>query len=152
LYGFRRVLVALRDEDEAQAAVAAIGLLHDPLEVLAVHVPRRVAVHAGGEGQQAFVEIQETSTRVLAEAGKRLKAAGIKASTRSLPRAGGAAAAITNAAATWDADLIVLVSRRLREWEAIIAGCTSHEVLHLAGRPVLIAGGRLRGRYVDRPA
>jgi nucleotide-binding universal stress UspA family protein len=140
LYGCRRVLVALRDEDDVRAAAASIRLLRPPFEVLAVHVPRRVAVHAGREGQPAFVEIQETSTLVLAAAREQFKEAGIAASTRSLPRAGGVAAAITKIAGSWDADLVVLVSRRLREWEAVIAGSTSHEVLHLCDRPVLVAG------------
>src|SRR5262252_6798849 len=43
----RRVLVAVGTEDDAGAAAAAVRLLRSPsTEVLAVHVPRRVAVHA----------------------------------------------------------------------------------------------------------
>jgi nucleotide-binding universal stress UspA family protein len=138
--GFRRALLALADEGEARPAAAMIHLLRPPVEVLAVHVPRRVAVHAGQAGTTPYVEITETSAVVLAEAGMRLREAGIRASTRMLPRGRSVAEAITEVAREWGADLVVLGSRRLRTWEALIASSTSHEVLHLSNCPVLIVG------------
>jgi nucleotide-binding universal stress UspA family protein len=139
-HGFRRALLALGHEGETRPAVATIRLLRPPIEVLAVHVPRRVAVHAGQAGTRPFVEITETSAVVLAEVHRRLREAGIRAGTHTLPQGRGVAEAITGLAHEWGADLVVLGSRRLRTWEALIVGSTSHEVLQLSARPVLIAG------------
>ena len=140
-HGFRRVLAALRSEDDVQPAASALQLLQ-PQEVLAVHVPRLVAAHAGSTRSSGFVEMPETSTMILAEARRALKRAGIRVTTRTLPRSD-VAAAITEAARTWHADAIVLGSRRLRDWEALIGGSTSHDVLRLSGRPVFISGRSL---------
>lgn len=137
----RRVLVAVGTEDDAGAAAAAVRLLRSPsTEVLAVHVPRRVAVHAGEAVAGLFVEIGETSTAVLAAALERFKRAGMRIATTTVDRTGGVAAAICDTARDWDADLIVLGSRRPGAWEALAAGSTAHGVLHRSDRPVLIAG------------
>ena len=138
--GFRRVLAAVRSEDELQAAAAAIRLLQPPVEVMAVHVPRLVAAHSGSAQSSAFIEVPEVSGVVLTETRRRLRRAGIWAATRTLARSEGVAASITEKARSWSADVIVLGSRRLHNWEALIAGSTSHDVLRLSDRPVLISG------------
>jgi nucleotide-binding universal stress UspA family protein len=138
--GFSRVLAAVRSEDELQAAAAAIHLLRPPLEVMAVHVPRLVAAHSRSAQSSAFIEVPEVSGVVLTETRRRLDGAGIWAATRTLGRSDGVAASITGKARSWNADVIVLGSRRLHDWEALIAGSTSHDVLHLSDRPVLISG------------
>lgn len=144
--GFRRILAAVRSEDELQAAAAAIHLLPPPIEVMAVHVPRLVAAHSRSALSSAFFEVPEVSGVVLTEMRRRLHAAGIRAATRTLARSDGVAASITGKARSWNADVIVLGSRRLHDWEALIAGSTSHEVLHLSDRPVLISGRSLYRR------
>jgi nucleotide-binding universal stress UspA family protein len=116
-------------------------------EVLAVHVPRRVAIHAGGEPAGAFVEIGETSTAVLATARRRFKAAGVRVATRTVDRDGGVAAAICETAREWDADLIVLGPRRPGAWEAVVAGSTTLGVVQRSDRPVLIAGRTQRSLW-----
>lgn len=141
--GFRRVLVAVRSEGELQAAAAAINLLRPPIEVMAVHVPRLVAAHSPSAQSSAFIEVPEVSGVVLTETRRRLHGAGIRAATRTLGRSDGVAASITGKARSWNADVIVLGSRRLHDWEALIAGSTSHDVLHLSDRPVLISGTSL---------
>lgn len=142
LHGFRRVLAAVGTEEDASPALGAVQLLPGQVEVLAVHVPRRVAVHSGEDPAGRFVEIGETSTVVLADALERFRRAGLRVTTRVLDRTGGVSAAIAGAARTWDADLIVLGSRRPREWQALVAGSTLHGVLHRSDRPVLVAARR----------
>ena len=140
-HGLRRVLVAVGGEEDAGAAVAAVRLLSDVTEeVLAVHVPRRVAIHAGVGPAGTFVEIGETSTVVLATAQRHFKAAGARITTRTVDRDGGVAVAICETAREWDADLIVLGPRRPGAWEAVVAGSTTLGVLQRSDRPVLIAG------------
>jgi len=138
--GFRRILAAVRSEDELQAAAAAIGLLRPPVEVMAVHVPRLVAAHSASAQSSGFIEAPELSGVVLTETRRRLHRAGIWAATRTLARSEGVAASITGKARSWNADVIVVGSRRLHDWEALIAGSTSHDVLRLSDRPVLVSG------------
>jgi nucleotide-binding universal stress UspA family protein len=139
--GLRRVLVAVGSEGDASPALAAVRLLPAAAtEVLAVHVPRRVALHAGGSRAGAtFLELGETSTAVLATAQKLFKGAGMRIGTSTLDREGGVAVAICDTARDWDADLIVLGPRRPGAWEALAGGSTAHGVLHRSDRPVLIA-------------
>lgn len=145
LRGFRRVLASVGSEGDAAAVVAAVQLLPGVTEVLATHVPRRVALHVGRGGGQTFAEIGETSTQVLAEAVGRFEEAGIPATGQTLERAGGVAAAIADTARAWNADVIVLGARRPHEWEALVAGSTVHEVLRRSDRPVLVAGSPAAG-------
>jgi nucleotide-binding universal stress UspA family protein len=139
--GPRRVLVAVGSEGDPGAAVVAVRLLGGPaIEVLAVHVARRVALHAGDAVSEPFLEIGETSTAVLATALDQFKRAGLRIATCTVDRDGGVAAAICDTARDWDADLIVLGPRRPGAWEALAAGSTFHRVLRHSDRPVLIAG------------
>jgi len=144
-HGLRRVLVAVGSEDDAGAAAAAVRLLPGPVtELLAVHVPRRVALHAGEAVANPFLEIGETSTAVLATALGHFQAAGLHIGTRTVGRDGGVAAAICDSAREWDADLIVLGPRRPGAWKALVAGSASHGVLHHSDRPVLIVARSAR--------
>jgi hypothetical protein len=59
-------------------------------------------------------------------------------------------AAIAAVAGSWDADVLLLGSRHVGEWEAVIATSTSRDDARLGHRPVLIAGRRPGGR--ERPA
>lgn len=139
LRGFRRVLVALRDEDEAVATVSALRGLRPPIEVLAVHTPRLVTLHSGLGPEAGFAEVPETSTVVLGRARERMRAAGIPVATRTL-EGHGVAQTLRECARDWDADLVVLGSRRLVDWQALLAGSTAHDVLHRVDRPVLVTG------------
>jgi nucleotide-binding universal stress UspA family protein len=140
LHGFGRVLVALREEAEARAMARAIELIPTPAEVLALHVPRPVAVHVGGGPGETYTELPETSDIVLRTAALRLREAGVRAEVRRPAHGTDVARAISDAATEWDADLLVLGSRRLRDWEAVLAGSTCHNVIRLSHRAVLVAG------------
>jgi nucleotide-binding universal stress UspA family protein len=115
------VLAAVGSDGDAQATVAAVRLLPGPVEVLAVHVPRRVAVHASEGVAGTFVELGETSDAVLAEAHRRFRESRIRVTTRELDRDGGIPEAISDAAREWDADAIVVGPRRPSSWEASTA-------------------------------
>ncbi|MBO0684855.1 MAG: universal stress protein [Candidatus Dormibacteraeota bacterium] len=138
-HSFRRALLALVGEHEVEPAAAAIGHLPEGLEVLAVHAPRAFALHTGDEPGRSFFEAPETSDVVLRAARLSLSRQGVRVGTRDLPRQG-VASAIARIAREWDADLIVLGSRRLRQWEALLVGSTSHDAIRLSDRPVLVAG------------
>lgn len=139
--GLRRVVAAVGGEDDAGALVSAVRRLLGPAtEVLAVHVPRRVALHAGAGAGATFAEIGETSSAVLATAVAQFEEAGLHADALTVERDGGVAATICEAARAWHADAIVLGTRRPGAWEALVAGSTLHRVLHHSDRPVLVAG------------
>lgn len=143
LRGFRRALAAVGSETDAAAVAAAVGLLPGVAEVLVAHLPRRVALHVGAGGAGTFAEIGETSAAVLTEAVARFTAAGLPVTARTLERAaGGVAGSIVDAAGAWAADVVVMGARRPRDWEALVAGSTTYEVLHRCDRPVLVAARR----------
>jgi nucleotide-binding universal stress UspA family protein len=142
-HGLRRVLAAVGSEDDAEVAAAAAQQLGDQaIEVLAVHVPRRLALHVGAAVTDLFLELGETSSAVLATALERFEQAGQRLATRTVCRVGGTAATICEAARDWNADVIILGSHRPRAWGALTAGSTSHDVLRHSDRPVLVAGRR----------
>ncbi len=45
---------------------------------------------------------------------------------------------ITTYAKAWDVDVIVIGSRRRSDLAALLAGSTSHKVVHMADRPVVV--------------
>ncbi|MBO0836659.1 MAG: universal stress protein, partial [Actinobacteria bacterium] len=138
-HAFGRALLALAGEHEIEPAAAAIGHLPEGLEVLVVHAPRSFALHTGDEPGRSFFEAPETSDMVLRAASQRLSRPGLRVGIRQLPRQG-VAAGIARIAREWNADLIVLGSRRLRQWEALLVGSTSQDAIRLSDRPVLVAG------------
>jgi nucleotide-binding universal stress UspA family protein len=70
--GLRRVLVAVGSEWDTSAAVKAVELLPDAIDVLVAHVPRWVAFHVGRGPGNTFAEIGgETSRAVLIDAVER---------------------------------------------------------------------------------
>jgi nucleotide-binding universal stress UspA family protein len=153
--GIRRVLVAVEDESEAEAVAEALKLIELDAEVLVAHVPRRVTMHVGSHPGETFAEIPEVSTVVLEQVRQRLKKAGVEATMRTLPRMGSVAETVVGSACESEADLIVVGSRRLRDWEALgKKGSTSHAILHCSERPVLIAGRASRpvARETERPS
>jgi nucleotide-binding universal stress UspA family protein len=140
MHGIRRVLVAVADEGDADALIETLRQIDGKTELLLVHVPRLVGVHVEGETRDRFAEIPQASAVVLSKARERLKRVGIEASTRTLDRKGSVARAITAAACESEVDLVVAGSRRLHDWEALVTGSTSHDLLGCSERPVLIAG------------
>ena len=133
--GVHRVLAAVADESEVEPVLAAAAAFGGT--VLAVHVPRPVAVHSGPEG--TYVEAPETSNDVLRLAAESGRRSGYRLMTLKLDSGEPAAEQIAQAAERFGADLVVVGSHRPGGLEAAFAGSVGHRLLALARLPVLFA-------------
>lgn len=133
----RRIVVALAGGAEDSSAVqATIGVAKIwGAEVTVLHVARFLAV----EGV-AWVEPSEEAEATVGAAVKELKAAGVTARGQVVTCAGPIASKIAELAGDWDADLVVMGSRRVGELQGLLTGATDHELVHRIETPVLIAG------------
>ena len=105
------------------------------VEVLLIHAMNNVVVEGG-----AYLEPDEEVEALLRQHAARFRAADIKVSTEVLDGFGPLSTRIADAASAWAADLVVVGSRRLGEFSALVQGSTSHGVIAEADRPVLLAG------------
>jgi nucleotide-binding universal stress UspA family protein len=131
---FRRIVLATDGSDQAQAAVdATVALGRDSyLEVAVVHVWN------GEDNGEA--------RRRMAGTLYRLRAAGLVAEPKlSQASREDVASKICQAARDFDADLIVLGSRGLSDWESIYKHSVSHQVLAATDCPVLVVRSRPNG-------
>lgn len=133
-----RVVAAIGDVEDAKPVLAAIEALPAPPEVLLVHVRRPVAVRSGTPAG-IYVEVPETSADLLASPERALRRRRVKVTSRYMDGPGGVAEQVAGAAREWDADLIVVASRRPGRWAALLGGSTGSGVLHHADRMVLLA-------------
>ena len=146
---FSKILLCSDGSDHAlQAARVACEIatrFHSGLTLLSVFNPASVL------GAFAMAPEAAPSEEIVRAIGEDLHA-GIQKSTGSLPDAakvayrfqretGHPVEAIIAAAAAVNADLIVLGSRGLSEWKALLMGSVSDGVLHHAACPVLIVRG-----------
>lgn len=136
----RRILVAVAGGDDVQSATdAAIAVAKTVnAQALVVHVAQAIF---GAQGF-AYVESQDEIERCVESAVQRLNDAGIPTETRVI-RAGSVANALIDAAADWNADLIVMGSSRMGDVSSLLVGSVSHKLLHSSDLPVLI-GERTR--------
>jgi nucleotide-binding universal stress UspA family protein len=89
---------------------------------------------------EAEVEFnEEDADRTVANIVRSLRKAGIKVATHSPVAPAGIPFAIEREARTWNADLIVIGSRRLSDLASVFLGALDHQVIHLSEQPVLIA-------------
>jgi nucleotide-binding universal stress UspA family protein len=142
----RRVLVAVDDSEEAMGAVFAAGGLareHDA-EVLVAH-----ALHDDAVDWHGYPAAQDAAYARLDHARRQLAAPGRPVESRLLTSSGSAAARVASEADRWNADLIVVGSRRLTDLGGLVLGSFAHELVRRTHRPVLLAG---RCRTVRRPA
>ena len=140
--GFRRVVVALDGDQDADLALPILTALPVAPEVLLLHVARRVAVRVPAT-EGAYVDIRDASSDLLDAARGRAQQAGFEVSTRLVPEHGRVSWSIANAARDWDADLVVLCSQRPGGLAGLITGSTAHGVLHHGDRLVLVVRGRV---------
>lgn len=133
----RRILLAVADEDEVPAVVEATVDIAAPAkaEVLVLHA--RYLLPAGMRA--AFVEPDEESIALVDTVVRQLREAGVEASNESMLDRYGLAREILDSAKTWNADLIVVGSRRLSDLAALVLGSTAHAVIRRTDRPVLVA-------------
>jgi nucleotide-binding universal stress UspA family protein len=142
IVGFRRILLATDGSEQAEAAVEATIALgrSASAEVRVVHVWNiEVYRHNGHMDVEGRGEVASLLSRTVG----RLQAAGIVAEARLCQaRTDQVAATIALAAREFAADLVVLGSRGLSDWQSIFSHSVSHQVLSAVDCPVLVVRGR----------
>ncbi len=132
----RRLLVAVAGPDDAEPATAAA--LSVAKSTGAVVMVVHVRFFTAGEGA-AWIEPGEEATELVDGVVSQLRAAGITAEGTVTRPSSSVATDITALARSWDADLIVMGSRRPSGLGALFASSVNHQVMHAADRPVLVA-------------
>jgi nucleotide-binding universal stress UspA family protein len=141
--GFKRILLATDGSEESEAALlSTIACAHtSSAKVRVAHVWNLELHHRHGSGD---VEVRTDAKRLVDTAVGRLQAAGVMAD-REIIRADAdhVAVAIAATAKSFDADLIVVGSRGLSDWQSMFKHSVSHQLLCDVDCPVLIVRNRL---------
>lgn len=140
-HGFDRILLATDGSDQAKAAVAVTTSFAraSSAAVRVVHVWNLEVHHRHGVWD---VEMRGEAEKLIGETVEHLRAAGIEADGRIVRAdAGHVAAAIAESAREFEADLVVVGSRGLPDWQAMVQHSTSHQLLGSVDAPVLIVRG-----------
>ena len=102
-----------------------------------------VAEHDRGRAAAYVIESPAEQTRLVAEAVKQAREAGVKASGELVDRAAGHVAnAIVDTAKKEGVDLIVMGSRGLSDTAGVFLGSVTHRVMQLVEVPVVVARPR----------
>ncbi len=148
-HGFRKILLATDGSHEADVAVdAAASFAHaGSASVRAVHVWNLEVHHRHGVWD---VEMRTEADSLIERTMDRLQQAGIDA-TGTILRAdsGHVAAAIAEAAREFEADLVVVGSRGLSDWQSLVRHSVSHQLLGAVDCPVLVVRGKVPERVHD---
>jgi nucleotide-binding universal stress UspA family protein len=143
--GFSRILLATDGSEQSQAAVdATIELARFSSAVVRVaHVWNLEVHHRHGFWD---VEARSEAARLVDETVARLAAGGVFAD-KEIFRADNThvAAAISEVARQFQADLVVVGSRGLSDWQSLFRHSVSHQVLASVDCPVLVVRGRRGG-------
>jgi len=134
---FRRVLVAVRISDETEGAIAATRTLaiEHGAAVLVVHL-----LEPAFDGEAAwYTETESAAEALVQRAARQLGDTGGTVETRVLRGGRSVASDIAAAAAEWDADLVVLGSRRPTDLGGLLLGSVAHDLVRRTDRPVLLA-------------
>jgi nucleotide-binding universal stress UspA family protein len=132
-----RILVAVAggaDVAPAVKAASAVAATHPACAVKVVHVLQSIV---GSQGY-AFIETDQEADAALDEAVALFKMNGIQAQREAI-RPAPVAGALVDAAAAFNADLIVTGSSRMGDASSLLLGSVSHDLLHRTDIPVLIA-------------
>lgn len=132
-----RILVAIAggaDVAPAVRAAAAVAEMHEGCTVRVVHVMQSIIAVQG----YAYIETEAEAQAALDEAVALFKVRGIHAESEAL-RPQPVASALVDAAAAFNADLIVTGSSRMGDASSLLLGSVSHDLLHRTDIPVLIA-------------
>ena len=133
-----KIFLAIDGSDHAKKAIAKASDLSKLSggEVRVFHFQDRELTKSGvAVNLEISADAKELVDRAVAE----LQGAGIEASGET--RAGlhgGAAKAIVDQASDFGADLIVMGSRGLSAFQALLLGSVAHKVVHYAHCPVLV--------------
>lgn len=134
--GMRVLLGIAGDDDLVPAVHVAIAAASEPgSEVRILHVAQAIFP---GEGF-AHVEPDDEIERTIKQATTLLREAGVAVSAMVAP-AGSVVRALAETAANWQADVIVIGSRRSGDLASILFGSVTHGLLRATERPVLVAG------------
>ena len=141
--GFKRILLATDVSPESEAALlSAISVAHtSSAKVRVAHVWNLELRHRHGTWD---VEVRSEAKRLVDTAVGRLQAAGVLADSEIIhadPEHVAAAIAVT--AKSFDADLIVVGSRGLSDWQSMFKHSVSHQLLCAVDCPVLIVRNQL---------
>lgn len=141
--GFKKIILATDGSKEAEAAVEATIALGRPAsaEVRVVHVWNIEANRNNGHWD---VERRTEASRLVDKTVATVRNGGLAADARILQaESDQVATTIVDAARDFDADLVVLGSRGLSDWQSIFKHSVSHRVLAAADCPVLVVRERL---------
>jgi nucleotide-binding universal stress UspA family protein len=131
----RRIVVAVAGGDDVPRAVrAAIDAGGPGAKVLVLHVEQAII---GVQGF-AYYEPQDEIAQTMHQAAAMLESAGISPTTR-VAQPGPVGEVVADAAAGWDADVIVLGSSRIGDVASMVFGSVTHDLLRRTDRPVLLA-------------
>jgi nucleotide-binding universal stress UspA family protein len=133
----KRIFLPVDGSDHSRRAIAKTAELARMSggEVRAFHFQEREPSKAGG----ATFEATADANKLVDDAISQLQAAGIKVSGETRAGLSGEVAkAIVDEAGRFDADLIVMGSRGLSDFQALLVGSVAHKVVHYARCPVLI--------------
>lgn len=143
--GFKRILLATDGSEHAEAAVdATIELARfSSATVRVVHIWNLEVHHRHGHWD---VEDRSDARSLVNATVDRLTSAGLLAEPE-IVRADGShvATSITTVAREFSADLVVLGSRGLSDWQSMFQHSVSHQVLSVLDCPVLIVRGTAAG-------
>ncbi|MEO9048308.1 MAG: universal stress protein [Candidatus Dormiibacterota bacterium] len=150
--GFSRILLATDGSEEANTAVKVTrAFAHaSAATVKVVHMWNLEVHHRHGLWD---VEMRSEAERLINETVDRLRTAHIEASGEVFRAATNqVAAAVAEAAREFGADLVVIGSRGLSDWQSMRKHSVSHQLLSAVDCPVLIVRGKsgIRGRDVQR--
>jgi nucleotide-binding universal stress UspA family protein len=137
---FKHVLVALDESAYSQTALpTAIEVAKKfGADLFVVHV----AEHDRGRAAVYSIESPAEATKLVADAVKTAREAGIAATGEVFDVAAGhVAKAIIETEVANEVDLIVMGSRGLSDVQGLLLGSVTHKVIQLAQVPVLVARG-----------
>lgn len=130
-----KILMAIAGGDDLAPAVrAAVAVAGPEASLMVVHVAQAIF---GAQGF-AYVESEDEIRETMARASTLLGDAGVKVQGM-VAHQGPVAKAVAEIAKDWNADLIVIGSSRMGDVGSLFLGSVSHDLLHIADRPVLIA-------------
>lgn len=133
----RRILLAIAGgENVPHALEAAMTIARaTDAEVLVLHAQYLVT----GLDSWPYVEPDEYAEQTVVKVVRRLRTAGVRAVSHSSIAGTGIKRATARKAQAWDADLVVVGSRRLSDLAWLLKGGFDHDLLKLGDRPVQVA-------------
>jgi nucleotide-binding universal stress UspA family protein len=130
-----KVLLAIAGGDDLAPGVrAALAVARHDATVMVIHVAQALVGLHGFAYVESGEEIRETMTqacRLLGDAGVEVQGVVV--------HEGPVAKAVAAIATEWNADMIVIGSSRMGDIGSLFLGSVSHDLLHVADRPLLIA-------------